>query len=247
MLDSRMKRISFDLLDDINLVEKIEGVWYSRKELALIRRRDDEILKKIRRAEFREGVRDSARGLSPDFQRTHAKPAIQAVLQEQKRQQDTGTSNTKKMAELSYGYTKIDRVVAIENAFKDAIEASETRPSLSPEMSTFKLLAVHSKRPLYRSKFVERSPSFESKPFDTDILAKPRHINKSPSLQDAFRKTLRESKSSLGRVNPDYKLQSFLSERRRVSVQNCIMTSQISDGEETTELTVASYSSIDSF
>jgi hypothetical protein len=42
LLDHQMKRVSFDFSKNLIVVERTEGVWYTRQELALIRRRDDD-------------------------------------------------------------------------------------------------------------------------------------------------------------------------------------------------------------
>lgn len=260
MLDYQAKHISFGPSNEIILVERIEGAWYTRREIALIRRRDHEILKKVRRGEFKEGIYDSARGLARDVFFKSAKPAVRAVLQEQKRQQDAGISNVDKLAELSCEYTKTDRVIANENAFKDAINANETRRNALSQISTFKLIAAHEKRPQFGSTFVQQetpsrnlqkdfrpSRSDVAVKLDTNVLFKSRQRNKPPSLRKAFSKTLINEN-----VFPEYihwPVQLQVAPSSHVaSVDARVLKRQVFDREDTTDLTLGtSFSSIESF
>ena len=244
IIDSKEKHTSFSPSNDVVPVNRIEGIWYTQREFEMIRKRDHEILKKIRRAEFKEGVCDSARGLSRTIDLRGTKPVVRVVLQEQKRQQAEGISDVSKLAEFSFQCSKDDRAVALEKAFKDAVEASQTRPCALPQLSTFKLILAYEKRPQPRSKLVKQE-SFAAisrrdtrSPRSDTTFGKPRKISKAPSLRKAFSKALSERILETEDIYPGnerhYKL---------TSVSMSFSKRHVIDRDETTELTVASYSS----
>lgn len=264
MLDCPKKRISFCSSIEIILVERIENAWFTRKEFALIRRRDQEILKKVKRAEFKEGVYDSARGLSRNFCFARANPVVVAVLQEQKKQRNLGISDMDRIANVSRDYTKKDRAVALESGFRDEIEVNEKRPDDPPRISSARLIAIHeSQRVLRSTPIKEQSLSAfmqrEGKPMRRDIfsgidatpLSGHRRIKKTPSLRKAFDKILSENRVEAESQVFEPKLhfarqQQFSKKARQATSVHWVASKRpFLDGDETTELTTASYSSID--
>jgi hypothetical protein len=176
--------------------------------------------------------------------------AVRAVLQVQKRQKSKGVLDVEQIAELSRMYTKPDRILAIKNAFKDAIEANESRHNALSLISTFQLLAAHDQRQSCRATMAR--DQFLNRIHRKDLTSTSiRQIFKTPSLRKAFSKTLSERKCEVGNEQYEYKLDASrepkVTARKILSLHICTSKHAFIDSDEATELTTASCSTIDCF
>jgi hypothetical protein len=248
MINHQFKKVSFDLSKNLIVVERMEGVWYTRQELALIRRRDHEILKKVRRTEFREGVFDSARGLRRKQDCMPSVSVVRAVLHEQNRQKSKGVSNAEMIARFSFMLTKLDRITAIETAFKDAIEANESRHNALPQISAFRLISAHDHR--QSSRVSVDQDQFLDKIQRKDLkLTSSRQIRRTPSLRKAFSKTLSGRKCGAENERREYRFDTSRESKVLVptifSLPTCNSKHAFIDSDEATERTMTSCSTID--